>query len=382
MNNPTLLPMPFAQNGIKNEIQVTRQPGQDLEDATLSDGFPKVTMQPIETGGLPPKGMDFNGIFYEMSDNIVFQSKGGRYKFSEAYAASVGGYPKGAILQNNAENKEYLSLVDNNSVDFNTASEQQMAGQWALYTSSEFSTELAKKANKGTTLTSYGIADAVRVYKAGAALPQSDIGPIWHADYASLMTWVVYSANGASYTGYASIDIGLVTAESQPTLRAGYIRSGATSYNQATYPILWNWAKHNGLVQNAATWKAKTGFYRDNGDGTFTPPDLTDQHQRFSGPSREVGSYQGDAMRNITGSFLSRKAREDGANITGLLPYAGSGVISEITDEAASEYAPAVLQKGGPYSKPSRFIFDASSVVPTSTQFQVVTTAFLPAIKH
>lgn len=206
---------------------------------------------------------------------------------------------------------------------------------------------------------------SVQHFKAGSPLPSTNIGPIWHADYASIMTWVTYSENGASYTGYASVDVGLVTAESQPTLRTGYIRSGATSYNQATYPILWNWAKHNGLVQNAATWKAKTGFYRDNGDGTFTPPDLTDQHIRFSGTGRDVGSFQGDAMRKINGGV--------GAPIS-------SGQSGPFKKLSTTWWA-----REGSAGDGHSFVetdFDISRVVPVADQVQVVTTAFLPAIKH
>lgn len=197
-------------------------------------------------------------------------------------------------------------------------------------------------------------------------LPASNIGPIWHEKYASIMTWVVYDANGASYSGYASVDIGIVTAESQPQLRPGYIRSGAASYNQATYPILWNWAKHNGLVQNTAIWKAKTGFYRDNGDGTFTPPDLTDQHIRFSGTAREVGSHQGDAMRPIKG----------GAG--GAIQMQINGPFGQLADEwrLSKENNTAI----GYIAKLT--YFDISRVVPVAPEVRVVTTAFLPAIKH
>lgn len=50
----------------------------------------------------------------------------------------------------------------------------------------------------------------------GAALPGANQGPIWHDDYATIMTWRTIGA----YTGYASVDLGQVAyfdAETPPT---------------------------------------------------------------------------------------------------------------------------------------------------------------------
>ena len=128
MINPVLIPQPFANNGNKNTIKNTRETGQSPEDATWADGFPPVTMTPIEAGGLPPKGLDFNGIFYALSDNAVFQAKGGRYHFDATFANSIGGYPKGAILMSADDTKEFISTIANNKNNPNT----NMTG-WVIY---------------------------------------------------------------------------------------------------------------------------------------------------------------------------------------------------------------------------------------------------------
>ena len=128
MINPILIPQPFAANGNKNTIKNIRETGQSPEDATWADGFPPVTMTPIEAGGLPPKGLDFNGIFYALSDNTVYQAKGGRYHFDAAFANAIGGYQKGAILMSADDTKEFICTVANNKNNPNT----NMTG-WALY---------------------------------------------------------------------------------------------------------------------------------------------------------------------------------------------------------------------------------------------------------
>lgn len=113
--NPVLIPQAFAANGSKNNIQNTRQAGQDPEDATWSDGFPNVTMQPIESGGLPPKGMDFNGILNALSATIVHMQKGNLFYFDKAYCDAFGGYQKGAILLADDGTKVFISVADKNT---------------------------------------------------------------------------------------------------------------------------------------------------------------------------------------------------------------------------------------------------------------------------
>ena len=132
MSNPGFIPQPFAANGSKNTIQNARQPGQSPEDATWAEGFPPITMTPMESGGLPPKGLDFNGVFYSLSEHLFHIEKGSRYQFDAAFASLIDGYPKGAILQDNAGLYEYISLIDGNTVDFNTDPVGSV-GKWQKY---------------------------------------------------------------------------------------------------------------------------------------------------------------------------------------------------------------------------------------------------------
>lgn len=130
MKNPKLIVKPFAKNGQKNAIPENYETSMDSNQATWDQGFGQITMLPVAAGGLPPKGQDFNGILNQISENIVYQSQGGRFKFSPEYAESIGGYPKGAILQSDDEKKEYQSLIDNNKVNFNTTS--NISASWEL----------------------------------------------------------------------------------------------------------------------------------------------------------------------------------------------------------------------------------------------------------
>ncbi len=140
-----------------------------------------------------------------------------------------------------------------------------------------------------TTLSGYGITDALPRFTAGQALPTTNIGPIWHDDYNSLMTWQAFTANGANYTGYASVLVGNLLTDTQPTPRAGYVRSGASNLSRTTYAALRAWAMHNGILVAAATWAAGTIAIKDNADGTtFTAYDVRGEFPRFWDDGRGV----------------------------------------------------------------------------------------------
>lgn len=149
MKNPKLITKPFAQNGQKNAIPENFSSSMESNQATWDTGFGQITMIPVAAGGLPPKGQDFNGIFNQISENVVYLSKGGRFKFSDGYAAAINGYPKGAILQSDDETKEYQSIIDNNKVNFNTATQAQINAAWKLISTDDMLQQIEGKQPSG-----------------------------------------------------------------------------------------------------------------------------------------------------------------------------------------------------------------------------------------
>ena len=117
---PKLIKTPFAADaaeGYRTDIQEST--GVAPNSATYQIGFPPNTMQSIAAGGMPPKGSDMNGILYDITDNIVFQTQGGRYGFDSAYATSIGGYPLNARLRL-SDGTEVVSTIANNTNNPNT----------------------------------------------------------------------------------------------------------------------------------------------------------------------------------------------------------------------------------------------------------------------
>lgn len=81
IDQPTMLPGAFAQNGDKNIIPSNNDGLTGL--ASIEKGFPPITQQPLASGGLPPQRADFNGIFNWLSLFSVFYQNGGVFAYSE-----------------------------------------------------------------------------------------------------------------------------------------------------------------------------------------------------------------------------------------------------------------------------------------------------------
>lgn len=198
----------------------------------------------------------------------------------------------------------YMGWADTTDLYIVTENDRQLSFHINGYTNAfqmMYSTALPKLAIDGK--------DVPRRYPAGSALPTIDIGPIWHDDYNDWMTWQVFNANGANYTGYASINIGRIVADNQ-RYRTGYMMSGVSAASKTTYAALWNWAIHVGLTVAIASWSIGQIQFADNGNGTFRIPDIRGvftrwYHDGFGGfdpeyTSRTFQSFQQDTFRNHT----------------------------------------------------------------------------------
>lgn len=104
VNQPDLLPYAFAENGDKTDIPASNNGANGL--ASWSLGFPSITEQPLEQGGVPPRRMDFNGILNEMSKFLMFIQSGGVF----AYNTSLDYKPPALVWGNN----NYYKCVSSN----------------------------------------------------------------------------------------------------------------------------------------------------------------------------------------------------------------------------------------------------------------------------
>ena len=113
-DSPRKIALAFAENGDKDTIPEDSSPF--FGRASMNDGFPPETRLPDGGGGIPPSGLDFNGIFYYLSLLNRWQSAGGLFVYDSVFAndTDVNGYPKGAVLLRSGGDGFWLNLADNN----------------------------------------------------------------------------------------------------------------------------------------------------------------------------------------------------------------------------------------------------------------------------
>ena len=114
------MPKPFAHDGLITPIVDI---GDSTHPVNFADGFPAEYSAPHSQGGKYVTRGEFNAIGNLATRNDFYKACGGLNTVNAALASKIGGYPKGAVLQllDNNVLKYVISLVDNNTVNFNTA---------------------------------------------------------------------------------------------------------------------------------------------------------------------------------------------------------------------------------------------------------------------
>lgn len=99
---PDKFSIPFGDQAggsfITYPIPTDSQIGTNDGRASLETGFPPLNFLPIDAGGVPPFGQDFNGLLYQVTAWNRWQCAGGVVPYDATFQAAVGGYPRGAIV--------------------------------------------------------------------------------------------------------------------------------------------------------------------------------------------------------------------------------------------------------------------------------------------
>lgn len=116
-NIPAKFPIPFGNSASNiNAIPLPSQIGVQGGRASLTDGFPPLCFIPETSGGIPPWGADFNGLFKQITQWTQWQNAGGMTVFDAIFSASVGGYMQGALIASaTTAGMLWMSLADNNT---------------------------------------------------------------------------------------------------------------------------------------------------------------------------------------------------------------------------------------------------------------------------
>lgn len=110
-------------------IPVPTQVGVSPELASFTTGFPPATRTPRTSGGIPPRGLDMNGILYMLSAHVAWQAAGMPYVFNADVVTVATGYRVGAILQSAVD----PTLFFLNTVADNTNNPDSVTTGWLPY---------------------------------------------------------------------------------------------------------------------------------------------------------------------------------------------------------------------------------------------------------
>jgi hypothetical protein len=125
--------VPFASGAAPGQVQELPVTSADPTRASQTLGFPPLTMQPPESGGVPPQGPDVNGGMNQIARVCWWMLNGGGFPYDATFAtnANILGYPNGAVLQRADFAGEWLNLVDSNQVNPDTATGAVASNNWA-----------------------------------------------------------------------------------------------------------------------------------------------------------------------------------------------------------------------------------------------------------
>lgn len=382
-DTPSRIVKAFGVNGLKNTVPVDSNTTTDSNGvATFDKGFPLITMQPLSAGGIPPSGKDMNGVLYSTTIQQQWQNAGMTYPFSQDFSDAVSGYPKGAIVPSSVYTGQWLNLNEANG----TPPESTTGASTGWVPINNYGvTQITMTA--GSVVMSSLQAAKDRIIISGTLTANVNlIFPAW------IKSWVVHNncAGNFTITCKTSSGSGVVVI---PGLVSRLFCDGVNISDETFNPnndmvgsivgfamnsAPTGWLAADGSVISRTTYArlfSRIGTIYGPGDGTttFKIPDLRGEFTRFLDngrgidPGRVIGTTQGDAIRNITGTFIGFDNNGDSAAFwTGAFEY-----ISSVNSVTVGSSKGEVITN-----------FDASKVVPTAPENRPRNIAVLACIKY
>lgn len=122
LNAPICTPAAPVAGGKTSPFPAASQIGVTPGAASLNDGFPPANMTALTAGGVPPFGVDANGILYLLSAHIAAIAAGQQYNYEAALETPMGGYALGAVVQQEADPTAFwINMTSGNATDPDTA---------------------------------------------------------------------------------------------------------------------------------------------------------------------------------------------------------------------------------------------------------------------
>ncbi|WP_302421463.1 hypothetical protein [uncultured Citrobacter sp.] len=347
---------PFGINGQREPLLPTTPAGDNT--ASYDQGFPPITMILKSAGGLPPKGQDMNQILYELSALARWASSGALNTYDGSFSTAIGGYPSGALVISDDGNVIYVNTQDSNNTNPNSG------GTGWKDIKKYLGLDVVVNGGAQVWLTSSSGKYHIFIGEDGS-------WGMWDEENSqNVPLSIVGGGTGSSDVSGAQLNLGLGCglptigvpffwpSSSMPNTvipewsGMTFLKLNGSSFSATQYPKL-------ALVWPSLTLSDCRGeFIRtwDDGRGVDT--------------GRSLLSYQGDAMRNLTGNVEGRTAGSIGrifsSNANGVFSTTGSG----------GDFITPTSTSTAPSDRLSNLNIDASLQVPTANEFRPRNIAF------
>lgn len=183
-----------------------------------------------------------------------------------------------------------------------------------------------------------------------------------------------------SYEGYFSTHLGKFDTDTQEVVRPNELSLLGEIFNKSKYPALFAWAQSHKHVVSSSSWQPGAFRFVDLGGDNFRVPDLRNVFIRATGTdadnanARGLGSYQSDALQNITGGLSDLVYQNNATH-----PYIfANGAFYQNLNSQNIGHSPAGGLNNGVAG--DHIIFDASRVARTSTETRGSNVALAPRI--
>lgn len=275
---------PFAENGDKNIITDS---APLTGRASLSEGFPPETETPLAVGGLPPYRVDHNGILYQLSSVAFWAERGGMRSWYQTVKYEIP-----AIVWHNSD---FWQCLAENGVGTSAGVQEPADGSlywrrvWSELALDGGLVHFTSAATANNAIGSDG--DLLVGYNStldgsGATTPRA----LYEKVSGSWVMRIDLSPTAVSC-------VGMVAFFAMDTPPDGWLVCSGQNVSRTTYAKLF------------AAIGVKWGS--GNGSTTFTLPNLQNEFIRGASSTRPVGTKEGDAIRNITGSLNSLADNEN-----------------------------------------------------------------------
>ena len=251
--------VPFAtSDSARVEIPVTTS---DPTRASQSLGFPPLTMQPPESGGVPPQGEDFNGAMNQVARIAWWLMAGGPFPFDATFASNsnINGYPQGAILESSDYLGQWINTTDNNQVNPDTTGTGWVPGY------AYGSTAVTGLTNANVTLT------PLQAAKSGISLSGTLTGAVQIILPNWLKGWTITNSTTGAFTVTVKTAAGsgvVIPQTAQPTRVTG----DGTNINQPAENIAAATQAANPVQLGQLNNGTVKGFAMITATTTFTAP--------------------------------------------------------------------------------------------------------------